>query len=86
MTTSTRHYTKEAIADVLDSEYRRPNPLVNDYILFPVQPYVHKIISIRWLSYTTADLTNIINASGVAVICNKAKCRNLSQILSESSH
>jgi hypothetical protein len=44
---STRHYTKESIADVLDSEYRRPNPLVNDYILFPVQPYVHKIISIR---------------------------------------
>jgi hypothetical protein len=63
---STRHYTKEAIADVLDSEYRRPNPLVNDYMLFPVRTYVHKIISIRGLSYPTADLTSIINASDVS--------------------
>ncbi len=67
---SIRHYTKESIADVLDSEYRRPNPLVNDYILFPVRTYVPKILSIRGWSCPTADLTSIINASDVAVARN----------------
>jgi hypothetical protein len=64
---STRHYTKEAIADVLDSEYRRPNPLVNDYILFPVRTYVHIILSVRGLIYPTTYLTSFTNASDVAV-------------------